>query len=110
MVARNVSWPDAPGGLFKKAEDGLYSWTPRPRFSPSRQAVALQNHVGNLNIFDVASGQLHDMGRDVGRAWSEDLAWFADNEHVVVGSSDNTLALWRVRPLAGVWRAAAVTP
>ncbi|NUO51835.1 MAG: WD40 repeat domain-containing protein [Polyangiaceae bacterium] len=108
--ARNVSWPEGAGGVFKKAEEGMYSWSPRPRFSPSGHAVVLQDHVGNLNFFDVPSGQLHTMGRDAGRAWIEDVAWFPDGEHVVVGSSDNTLALWRARPLVGVWRAAAIAP
>ncbi len=108
--ARGVSWPDGPGGLFKKAEDGTYSWSPRPRFSPSGHAVAVQDLVGNLNIYDVTTGQLHPMGRDRGRAWIEDLAWFPDGEHLLVGSSDNTVSVWRARPLVGVLHVEAIGP
>ncbi len=106
--ARGVTWPYEPGGVFKKAETGTHSWSPQPKFSPSGHAVVVQDHVGNLNFYDIASGQLHPMGRDHGRAWIEDVAWFPDGEHVVVGCSDNTLALWRARPLVGVWRAPAL--
>jgi WD40 repeat protein len=106
--ARSVTWPEGAGGVFAKAEENEYSWASRPRFSPSGHAVAVQDHVGNLNFHDVASGQLHPMGRQAGCAWIEDVAWFPDGEHVVVASSDNSLALWRARPFVGVWRVPGV--
>jgi WD40 repeat protein len=96
---RNVSWPDEGGGLFSKPKQGLYSWSPRPRFSPLGDLVAVQNHVGNLVFIDTTTYAAHATPRDQGRAWIEDVAWFADGNHLVVGSSDNSIAIWRVRPL-----------
>lgn len=109
--ARNVSWPEGSGGFLrrKKGEDDLmWSWSPRPKFSPLGDLVAMQDHVGNLNLLDVASGVLHPMPRENGRAWIEDLAWFADGNHLLLGMSDNTVAVWRVRPLGGVMRSEAI--
>lgn len=97
--ARNVSWPEGGGGLFSKPEVGLYSWSPRPRFSPLGDLVAVQDHVGNLVFIDTTTYAAHATPRDHGRAWIEDIAWFSDGNHLVVGSSDNTFAIWRVRPL-----------
>lgn len=109
--ARNVSWPE-PGerGFLgrKKEEDGLWSWTPRPRFSPSGHAVAVQDHVGNLNFVDPATGALHPTARELGRAWIEDLAWFPDGNHLALGGSDNSLSLWQVQPMLGRWRVEAI--
>lgn len=119
--ARNVSWPERSGGfLERKQEDELLlSWSPRPRFSPHGDLVATQDHVGNLCFLDVsaaltavsdATGALHPTARDVGRGWIEDLAWFQDGNHVLLGMSDDTIAVWRVRPMAGVMRSTAIEP
>lgn len=109
--ARNVSWPE-PGerGLLgrRKQEEGLWSWSPRPRFSPMGDAIAVQDHVGNLDLVDPTTGALHPTARDLGRAWIEDLAWFGDGNHIVLGASDNTLSLWRVRPMTRLWRVRAI--
>jgi len=109
--ARNVSWPEqGERGLLgrKKQEEGLWSWSPRPRFSPTGDAIAVQDHVGNLAFVDPGTGALHPTARELGRAWIEDLAWFADGNHLVLGASDNTLSLWRIRPMAGLWRVKAI--
>lgn len=99
-AARAVSWPEAGPGIFGTAAHSEYSWSPRPRFSPNGDLVAVQDHIGNLVFLDTTTYALHPMPRDHGRAWIEDIAWFGDGNHVVVGSSDNSLAIWRVRPLA----------
>jgi hypothetical protein len=109
--ARNVSWPEQGERGFlgrKKQEEGLWSWSPRPRFSPTGDLIAVQDHVGNLAFVDPTTGALHPTGRELGRAWIEDLAWFPDGNHLVVGASDNTLSLWRVRPMTGLWRVQAI--
>jgi len=105
-----VSWPE--GGLMsriRREEDGTSSWTPRPKFSPAGDAVALQDHVGNLAFLDVATLTLHPTPREAGRAWIEDLAWFGDGNHLLVGASDNSMAIWHVRPLARVLHAEAIS-
>jgi WD40 repeat protein len=106
--ARAVAWPDSGGGLFRKAELGEWSWSPRPRFSPSGHLVALQDHVGNLAFLDTTTFALHPTPRDHGRAWIEDVAWFGDANHLVIGGSDNSLAIWRVHPLARVVHTSAI--
>ena len=111
--ARNVSWPEGgAGGLLSKIrkqdDEPLWSWSSRPRFSPQGHYVAVQDHVGNLSFIDAISGALHPTPREAGRAWIEDLAWFPDGNHVLLGSSDNALALWRVQPMAGLWRVKAI--
>lgn len=108
--ARNVSWPEGSGGFRKRKpeDDMLLSWSPRPKFSPVGDLVATQDHVGNLCFLDVATGALHPTAREVGRAWIEDLAWFLDGNHVLLGMSDDTIAVWRVRPMAGVMRSTAI--
>ena len=107
-AARAVSWPQ-PTGSFGKKEAFELSWSPRPRFSPNGDLVALQDRLGNLVFLDMTTFALHSMPRDAGRAWIEDLAWFADGEHLVVGGSDNSLAIWRVRPMERVLHTSAVT-
>lgn len=98
--ASNVIWPEGGGGLLSKAEDSYYSWSPRPRFSPTGDSIAVQDHVGNLAFIDPVSGALHPTGREAARAWIEDLAWFPDGNHVMLGMSDNSIAFWCVRPMA----------
>lgn len=99
-----VSWPEASnGGLLRSlvgnAEAMTYSWSPRPSCSPQGDLVAVQDHVGNLVFIDVATGTPYPCARAEGRAWIEDVAWFQDNNHVVVGMSDGTAAIWSVRPM-----------
>jgi hypothetical protein len=109
-----VSWPEprsASGFLGKlRGDDGPMhlSWSPRPRFSPNGEAIAVQDHVGNLAFIDTATFALHPTPRAFGRAFIEDLAWLPDGNHVLVGSSDNSLAVWRARPLEGVMRIEAI--
>lgn len=109
--ARNVSWPE-PGerGLLgvRKQEESLWSWSPRPRFSPAGDTIASQDPAGNLVFADPRSGALFPTARAPGRAWIEDLAWFPDNSHVVIGASDNSLSLWNVRNMAALWRVKAI--
>lgn len=105
--ARGVSWPEPAG--FMKTEPLELSWSPRPRFSPSGDLVALQDPLGNLVFLDTSTYALHPTPRDHGRAWIEDIAWFADGNHLVVGGSDNSLAIWRVRPLTRVLHTSAMS-
>jgi hypothetical protein len=107
--ARGVSWVE--GGLMDRVRgeaDAEMSWASKPRFSPGGDAVALQDRTGCLVFVDVAGRAVHPTGREAGRAWIEDLAWFADGNHVLLGMSDNTMAIWRARPLAGMARFAAI--
>jgi hypothetical protein len=108
--ARAVTWPEPRSGFFNRSHDDdmHWSWSPTPRFSPSGEAVALQDHTGNLVFIDVASGTLTSTPREVGRGFIEDLAWFPDGDHLLLGMSDNTLAVWRARPLTGVMRCEAI--
>jgi WD40 repeat protein len=106
--ATTVSWPEGGGGLFKKADRNEWSWTPRPRFSPAGDLVALQDHAGNLAFLDTTTYALHPTPRVMGRAWIEDIAWMPDSNHVVLGASDNTLAIWRVRPPQGLLHIQAI--
>jgi hypothetical protein len=110
--ARSVAWPEVyeEGGLLKRrqVELGYHSWSPRPRFSPRGDLVAVQDHVGNLCFIDAATTALHSTPRQIGCAWIEDIAWFRSGEHVLLGMSDNTIAIWSVRPLAGVMRGEAI--
>lgn len=112
--AYNVSWPemvedeDMFGRTKHVYEEGVFSWSPRPAFSPQGDLVAMQDAVGNLVFLDLTTTTLYPTAREQGRAWIEDLAWFADGNHVLLGSSGNELAVWRVRPLEGVMRCRAV--
>lgn len=112
--ARGVSWPEGGGGLLGKLtgpnpdDDMHVSWSPRPRFSPAGHTIAVQDHVGNLNFIEVASQTLYPTPRDIGRAWIEDIAWFGDGNHLLVGTSDNQLAIWCARPMAGGMRCPAI--
>ncbi|MBK8259271.1 MAG: PQQ-binding-like beta-propeller repeat protein [Polyangiaceae bacterium] len=106
-----VTWPDKQGGMFSrvKPEDmSNYSWSARPRFSPLGDMVACQDLAGNLLFIEVATFGVHATPRVTGRAWIEDLAWFPDGNHLVLGSSDNTLAMWRVRPAQGLLHIRAI--
>jgi len=111
QCARNVTWPEGSGGFLRRKKDEddmMWSWSPRPKFSPLGDLVATQDQVGNLCLLDIASGVLHPTPRDHGRAWIEDLAWFNDGNHLLLGMSDNSIAIWRVRPLGGVMRSEAI--
>jgi hypothetical protein len=107
--ARRVSWPEGDLHDRMRGEGPMeLSWTPRPRFSPLGNLVALQDHVGNLLFLDAQTFAVHPTPREIGRAWIEDVAWFSDGNHVLLGSSDNTLSIWRVNPLVGLMRVEAV--
>jgi hypothetical protein len=116
--ASGVSWPEGrrAAGLFSRLrgddDDGdgemTWSWAPRPRFSPAGDLVALQDHVGNLAFVDAATGALHPLPREAGRAWIEDVAFFPDGGHVLLGTSDNTIVVWRIRPMTGLLRCEAI--
>ena len=108
--SRGVTWPSGGAGLFRKEEHGEYSWSPRPRFSPRGDVVAVQDYVGNLAFIDTQTFAWHPTPRERGRAWIEDLAWFGDGNHVAIGSSDSTLSIWRVRPMAGLLQCAVTAP
>lgn len=100
--ASSVKWSGKrKGGLldrFVGADE--HSWSARPRFSPAGNLVALQDPVGNLCFIDPTTGALHMNARETGRAWIEDIAWFGDSNHLLLGSSDNTIAIWSVHPFA----------
>jgi hypothetical protein len=100
--ARGVSWAEGGGGLFGKPEVCELSWSPRPRFSPSGDMVAVQDPTGNLVFLDATHWTLHPTPRDHGCAWIEDLAWFGDGNHLLLGTSDGAFAIWSVRPLVRV--------
>jgi WD40 repeat protein len=119
--ASGVAWPEPSGagrpslldklrGRDEDFDDGLahHSWTARPAFSPSGDVCAVQDHVGNLCFIDGTTLALHPTPRVYGRAFIEDIAWFPDGNHVLLGASDNSLAVWRVRPLEGLLRCEAI--
>ena len=51
---------------------------------------------------------LYPTPRDRGRAWIEDVAWFPDSTHVLVGMSDGSIAFWCVQPMNCTLHCAAV--
>ncbi len=104
--ASGVSWPEG-GGLLRSGEVSQFSWSARPRFSPTGDAIAVQDPVGNLVLIDTTNFAPFVMPRDRGRAWIEDLAWFGDGNHVLVGMSDSSVAIWRVRPMTPLMLTAA---
>jgi len=98
---RGVSWPES-GFLDSSRTNNDYpewSWSPRPAFSPLGDVVAVQNPVGNLCFLDKATGALQATPRQLGCAWIEALAWFPDGNHLLLGMSDNTVAIWSARPM-----------
>ena len=103
--ASSVCWPD--GGMLRREERDM-SWSSRPKFAPLGDAIALQDHVGNLVFVDLVSRALFPMPRASGRAWIEDLAWLPDSNRLVLCTSDNQLALWQARPPSGIWCARAI--
>lgn len=112
--AHNVSWPEMyeDEDLFGRPkhtyEQGLFSWSTRPAFSPQGDLVAMQDTVGNLAFLDLTTTTLYPTARERGRAWIEDVAWFADGNHILLGASDNQIAVWKVRPLEGVMLSRAI--
>lgn len=116
-----VTWPELNektstgwvGKLFHRDDDDddfemSESFDPKPVFSPNGRLVALQDPVGNLNFVDVASASIHPLPRAPGRAWIESIAWLTDGNHVLLGSSDNSIAVWSVHPLTAVMHAQAL--
>ncbi len=92
QCAKEVHWK--VGGY-----DNDVSWSPKPAYSPDGATIAVQDHVGNLSFIEAHTGRLHPTPRARGRAWIEEIAWFADSNHVALAMSDNSLAVWTVRPL-----------
>ena len=99
-----VSWPDFGAEMLDEllgsSQPSTHRWTPHPRCSPGGDTVAVQDLAGNLVFVDIATGTPYPTSRDRGRAWVHDLAWFPDNNHVVLGMSDGSVAVWSVRPMS----------
>lgn len=98
-----VSWPDLDDTMLDEllggSQPSTHHWMPRPRCSPGGDTVAVQDLAGNLVFIDVATGTPYPTARDRGRAWIHDLAWFPDNNSIVLGMSDGSVAVWSVRPM-----------
>jgi WD40 repeat protein len=95
--ASGVAWTEG-GGLLRAGDTSQYSWAARPRFSPTGDALAVQDPVGNLILIDATTYTPFALPRERGRAWIEDLAWFGDGNHLLLGMSDGGAAIWRARP------------
>jgi len=98
-----VSWPDFDdamlGQMLGGSQPSTHRWMPQPRCSPQGDTVAVQDLAGNLVFIDVATGTPYPIARGQGRAWIHDIAWFPDNNSIVLGMSDGSVAVWSVRPM-----------